>query len=821
MIAILAATPVAAQESNPFLQWRPPESVNDFGSVGLIQTPLARAAEDGQAYGGFSYVYPYSRYFITVQAFPWLEATLRYTSVANRLYGPVEFSGNQSYKDRGVDLKVRLVKGDAAWPNIAVGLRDIAGTGLFGAEYFVADQTFGDVDLSLGLGWGNLGTQQHFGNPLGLISKKFKTRPTGFTAGGGALSTDFFRGPVALFGGVAWRTPLEGVRLKLEYDPNDYKNEPLDNRLKQSLPINAGVEYRPWDWLQIDAGLERGNRAAIRFVFTTNFHKAKGPGKIDELPPAPLATTQIVPAVARVDAPTQPSAGAGVKTGLGRQAALDGLSLQHFTRIADEIQITVAGAPTRDGATVLYEMARRAAELAPDFKGHIQVTWVEYNLPWMVTRYEADSLRGRADLAGAGQVTPSQGVATTTGQPPDEAVRKELSTQLQKQGFFLSGADYKAPTVTLFLSNGRYRQIPKAIGRAVRTAAAVLPPEYQDIKVIFLDNGIEMLSASMSRADIERALSPHGGSVEEAWLHTRLERPDTKLADANAPEDVKYPGYGWNIRPAFRQTLGRPEGFILYQLWVRLNGTIVIAPGLNLAGGVGINVSNNFDKLRIPSDSVLPHVRSDIRNYLQEGTTALTYLQADYTRRIATDTYARVYGGYLEEMFGGFGSEVLYKPFGKEWAVGLDVAWAKQRAFNERFSFLPYQVVTGHLTGYYHYEPLGLDAKLSVGRYLAKDEGATLELSRTFDSGITVGAFATFTNVSAREFGEGRFDKGIYFVIPLDNLYVKSTRGSLGWLWRPLTRDGGQALSTRRPLIGQVATTDGSALRRDWNLLAE
>ncbi len=720
------------------------------------------------------------------------------------------------------------MEGDATWPNVAVGLRDIAGTGLFGSEYIVADQSFGDFDVSVGMGWGNMGTQDHFGNPLGLISSKFKERPTGFTAGGGALSTDFFRGPVSLFGGVSWQTPVEGLLLKLEYDPNDYQSEPLDNDLKQSIPVNVGIDYKPWDWLQVGVALERGNRAMFRFATTTNFHEAKGPGKIDAPPPPLIPTAQvaptptpIAPGSAEPSPPAEPAD--NVRTGLGRQAALDGLSLQHFTRVGGEIHVTVAGSPLRDGATVSYDLARRAAELAPDFKGRIKVTRVEYSLPWMVTSFEAESLRQDAGLrvSSPAPVPTLYAVPAVTGKAPDDTVRRELVAQMQKQGFFLSAADYKAPKVTLYLGNGRYRQIPKAIGRAARTAAAVLPPEYQEIEIIFVDNGIEMLSATMFRADLERALSPYGGSIEEAWMRTRIDRPASTAAEASHPEDVEYPGVGWNIRPALRQTLGRPESFILYQAWVRLNGTLVLAPGLNVAGGLGINVANNFDKMRIPSDSLLPRVRSDIKEYLQKGTTAMTYLQADYTQRVATDTYARVYGGYLEEMFGGVGGEVMYKPFGKEWGIGLDVAWAKQRDYDQWFKFRPYDVVTGHLTGYYHYEPLGVDANVKVGRYLAGDEGATFELSRTFDSGITVGAFATFTNVSPEKFGEGRFDKGIYFIIPLDNLYVKSTRGSLGWLWRPLTRDGGQTLSTRRPLIGQVNAADGAALRRDWNLLMD
>ena len=57
---------------------------------------------------------------------------------------------------------------------------------------------------------------------------------------------------------------------------------------------------------------------------------------------------------------------------------------------------------------------------------------------------------------------------------------------------------------------------------------------------------------------------------------------------------------------------------------------------------------------------------------------------------------------------------------------------------------------------------------LRGGRYLAGDWGGTIEVGRRFDSGIEVGGFATFTNVSYSRFGEGSFDKGIYVRVPFD-----------------------------------------------------
>ena len=48
----------------------------------------------------------------------------------------------------------------------------------------------------------------------------------------------------------------------------------------------------------------------------------------------------------------------------------------------------------------------------------------------------------------------------------------------------------------------------------------------------------------------------------------------------------------------------------------------------------------------------------------------------------------------------------------------------------------------------------GVKVILSGGRYLAKDSGLTLNVSRTFKSGFVLGFFATQTDISREEFGE-------------------------------------------------------------------
>ena len=84
---------------------------------------------------------------------------------------------------------------------------------------------------------------------------------------------------------------------------------------------------------------------------------------------------------------------------------------------------------------------------------------------------------------------------------------------------------------------------------------------------------------------------------------------------------------------------------------------------------------------------------------------------------------------------------------------------------------------------------------LSGGRYLAKDSGITMNMSKTFKTGFVLGFYATKTDISAYEFGEGSFDKGIYFSIPLDLVSKNYRKNNARFVWKNLTRDGGAMLS--------------------------
>ena len=102
--------------------------------------------------------------------------------------------------------------------------------------------------------------------------------------------------------------------------------------------------------------------------------------------------------------------------------------------------------------------------------------------------------------------------------------------------------------------------------------------------------------------------------------------------------------------------------------------------------------------------------------------------------------------------------------------------------------------------------------KLSYGRYLARDDGYTFEFSKSFANGTRYGGFFSLTNISTDQFGEGSFDKGVFFFFPTDllgfsfNKKRSRSKGYNGIVWRPMTRDGASKLerpSELYPLIRQ------------------
>ncbi len=247
----------------------------------------------------------------------------------------------------------------------------------------------------------------------------------------------------------------------------------------------------------------------------------------------------------------------------------------------------------------------------------------------------------------------------------------------------------------------------------------------------------------------------------------------------------------------FRPFLATREEFFKGALIFENNTEIVLKDNFFFSSNIKYPIADNFDDLTIPPVDVYPaQVRSDIKDYLRNfGDGAfIGRAQFDYFLTPRKNHHLMFTAGILEEMFSGAGFEYLYFKQESNFAVGFEIFDVQKRDYEMRFGTLDYKNITAHLNFYYrNYKLIPFDAKISYGEYLAGDEGLTFDLSRSFDNGIKFGIFASFTDVSSEQFGEGTFDKGIYFNIPVfGNL--------ISYSWRPLTKDPGAKLIRKSTL---------------------
>ncbi len=279
---------------------------------------------------------------------------------------------------------------------------------------------------------------------------------------------------------------------------------------------------------------------------------------------------------------------------------------------------------------------------------------------------------------------------------------------------------------------------------------------------------------------------------------------------------VTFPAVFSSISPSVVSHIGNPEKFYFGNLNIRQISEIQFKRNLLLSTEINYSLYSNIrDTISGPASN-MEHVRTDLVQYLKEDDLFLTRLQLDYIWSPRKEFYAKISGGIFESMYGGVGGEFLYRPFKKNYSIGFELFKVKQRSFDQKFQFRKYKTTTGHINLEYIFNA-GIEANLSYGRYLAKDDGFTFDLGRKTKSGFKSGIYFTRTNVSDELFGEGSFDKGFYFQIPTDILSKKYEGSYSSIKVSPLTRDGGAKLIFEKGLKGLINNATYYELSNQWN----
>lgn len=401
-----------------------------------------------------------------------------------------------------------------------------------------------------------------------------------------------------------------------------------------------------------------------------------------------------------------------------------------------------------------------------------------------------------------------QDLGWTTDSVQTTNIRSRLKIALAREQLVYEAVELSANRAVLRMQNNRYASEPQALGRAARAMSRILPDSIETLTIVPMVKGIATSAVTFKRSDLER--------LEHAPATELLKH--TVVADgagvAPAPEAGLNRRFNWALGPYMSLSFFDPNNPVRANFGAQLSASYLVTPNLELSGSVSQKLAGNLGQT-ITSTSALPPVRTDLPNYLNEDGPVIDYLTVAHFGRPGANLYSRVTAGYLEKMYAGVSGEVLWKPVDSRLALGVEANYVVNRDYDQLFGVQNYKTITGHVSGYYDFGN-GFHGRVDVGRYLAGDYGATVTLDREFANGWRVGAYATLTDVPFSAFGEGSFDKGMHFTVPIGWVLGTETRRSAAVAIQSLTRDGGARLNVQDRLYERVRDYHRPSLSNEW-----
>ena len=394
---------------------------------------------------------------------------------------------------------------------------------------------------------------------------------------------------------------------------------------------------------------------------------------------------------------------------------------------------------------------------------------------------------------------------------------KDLLRNLNNNNLFLQSANIHKEKLDISISTSEIRNPIRSSSRAASIANLIASGHKYDfsrINIAHINAGIEQNNISFLSKQPDSQSKTHIELVQE---HTKIVSGSNLSKNHAFRPRVNFPSYFSSTKPIILSHIGRPDRFYYGGLALQNFSEIQFSRNLILTSELNYAIYNKFnDGLESRPDTAMEPVRTELVRYLQESDLYISRMQLDYIWSPKKEVYARLSAGIFESMYGGIGLEALYAPFNKNYSIGMESFYVKKRGFDQKLKFLDYKTTTGHLNFYYQL-PKGIQAKLTYGRYLAKDDGFTLDLSKVSRSGFQSGFYFTRTDVPAEIFGEGSFDKGFYFQIPLE-LFSKNYSGKYtSFKLSPLTRDGGAKLQFGNDLRGLIGNSSLHKFHDNWD----
>ena len=343
--------------------WATAQTLGTYGTPGIIDMPTAEVMPDGEMALTSSGFGPAWRNTMAFQFLPMAYGTFRY-SILNDAFIRQSTGLATDIYDRSFDFHFQIQDETERRPGIAVGLRDVGGTGIYSSEYVVATKTFFDqVSVTGGLGWGRLATNGGFRNPLCVNNNAFCSRGASNegVSGTGQLDVgNWFTGDVALFGGVKWAV-TDQLTFLAEYSSDDYPQERRTDSIDINIPFNFGLNYRFENGVSLAAYYMYGSEVGAQLTYRFNPAKPQRGAGLEG------AATALVPPerIARLDWNASVESQTPVELRLSERLQAEGMELESFRISGSSVTVGIENLRYGASAQAVGRVNRTLANTLP------------------------------------------------------------------------------------------------------------------------------------------------------------------------------------------------------------------------------------------------------------------------------------------------------------------------------------------------------------------------------------------------------------------------------------------------------------------------
>jgi hypothetical protein len=694
---LLTCLPSSALYAEDFAQYGP--TANMMGELGLNTIPSARMSPEGSARLTVSRMAQYTNAAIGFQMTDRLYLGLRQTSESKN------FNSETLHLYPGMDAKWMLYPEKRFVPQISVGLQSAFGHKRMAAEYLAMSKRYEDFDFTFGFGWGRLATRGGLPN-LMLFNNLNSGKSRDIDGESPNKPSDWFKGDMALFGGIEYTTPINGLSLKTDWNSDGWQAEKKSNTdFDAPAPWSVGFSYRPVSWMDTGIAYAGNNTVMARVTFTGN----------------------------------------------------------------------VGQWPWSDSAD------------------HTPINMLPHRPEMTMTEEDDDD-----------EDTPSQ---------------PEFATE---EGLGLTHIFITSKVAEANITLKENTSTPRQIGDAARYLSNIAGETPEQIILHIRSYGLRGIDITLNRTDLERAFLKHQGSTEEIWQTTSFvhDGKDIPLSQVLAEMRGAKPEEGFKLNVLNDVSLSEEDSGLLYRTALGLSYSEYLNRNfLSFISG-RLNLRDNLEKLNDYRGVSLMPVRGDIDKFTENR----VLIDRNYFMGLATmaeDLHIASAIGYLEEMYMGLSGEVLYRPFDKNWAIGIESALAFKRDPYTFSALAPNgdHILSGFLNTYYEVPNTGTTIKASVGRFLAGDVGGTLGVSNEFKNGVKLSANISASNYSDRDVYGGKTNvyTGIQVSLPLGNLSFMPNGSRIITNAAPLGRDTAQRLDNPTDLYERTEALSYRHITRQWS----